>query len=213
MGYVVKALQLTIQGEGANAGRVAVFLRFAGCNLWSGRDADRGKGAGGCSSWCDTDFVGTDGPGGARFASARELAVAVANLWPGGGRPLVVLTGGEPLLQADDALVETLHLAGFEVAVETNGTKALPGVRPDWVTVSPKAGAELLLKSGDECKLIYPQEGAMPERFIGLGFTRFFLQPLDGPQAAENTRLTIDYCLRDPRWSLSVQAHKLIGIP
>lgn len=213
MSYAVKSLELTVQGEGANAGRVAVFLRFAGCNLWTGHDADRSKGPGGCSLWCDTDFVGTDGPGGGKYSTARDLAVAVANHWPGGGRPLVVLTGGEPLLQADDALLDALHLAGFEVALETNGTRPVPRVRPDWVTVSPKAGAELLLKSGDELKLIYPQAGAMPEQFIGLSFTRFFLQPLDGPRAAENTKAAIGYCMKDPRWSLSVQAHKVIGIP
>ena len=213
MSYWIREMFLTLQGEGSHAGRVAVFVRFTGCNLWSGHERDRGKGPGGCSAWCDTDFVGTDGPGGGKYGTARDLAVAAANHWPGGGQPFVVLTGGEPLLQADDALIYALHLAGFEVAVETNGTRQLPGVRPDWVTVSPKVGGELLLKSGDECKLIYPQPGAMPDRFIGLDFGRFYLQPLDGPRAAENTRLTIDYCLRDPRWSLSVQAHKLVGIP
>ncbi len=212
MGYAVKSLERTIQGEGANAGRVAVFLRFAGCNLWSGREADRDKGAGGCSAWCDTDFVGTDGPGGGRFRKARDLAVAAANLWPGDGRPFVVLTGGEPLLQADDALLDALHLAGFEIAVETNGTRPLGGLRPDWVTVSPKAGAGLLLKSGDELKLIYPQAGAMPDQFIGLGFDRFYLQPLDGPRAVDNTKAA-DHCMKDPRWSLSLQLHKFIGIP
>lgn len=212
MTYSLKSAFVTIQGEGANTGRVAVFLRFAGCSLWSGREHDRGKGPGSCSKWCDTDFVGVDGPGGGRFRSARDLAVAAANLWPGGGKPFVVLTGGEPLLQVDGALVEALHQAGFFVAVETNGTlPATEGV--DWVCVSPKAGADLVLRSGDECKLVFPQAGAEPEKFIGLDFRYFYLQPMDGPQLAENTRLAVGYCFKDPRWSLSVQAHKLIGIP
>lgn len=213
MSYAVKELFLTLQGEGANAGRAAVFVRFAGCNLWSGRGRDRGKGLGGCSVWCDTDFVGTDGPGGGKFGSAREVAVAALNRWPGGGRPLAVLTGGEPLLQADDALVEALQQAGFEVAVETNGTRPLPRTRPDWVTVSPKAGAGLVLTGGDELKLVFPQAGAEPERFAHLDFRQFYLQPMDGPRSVENTRAAVEYCLGNPRWRLSVQTHKLVNIP
>ncbi len=212
MTYSLKSAFVTIQGEGANAGRVAVFLRFAGCSLWSGRERDRGKGPGSCSAWCDTDFVGVDGPGGGRFESARDLAVAAANLWPGGGKPFAVLTGGEPLLQADGALVEALHQAGFFVAVETNGTLPIPqGV--DWVCVSPKAGAELVLRSGNELKLVYPQSGAMPDQFIDLDFSRFSLQPMDGPNLERNMRMAVDYCFKDPRWSLSCQLHKYIRIP
>lgn len=211
MNYAVKELYYTLQGEGANAGRAAVFLRFAGCNLWSGRDADRGTGPS-CSRWCDTDFVGTDGPGGGRFTAPRDLAVAVTNRWPGGGRPFVVCTGGEPLLQLDAPLVEALHAAGFEVAIETNGTRtAPPGL--DWVCVSPKAGTDLVLRAGDELKLVYPQDGAKPERFEGLDFRHFLLQPMDGPNRDRNTRLAVEYCLAHPRWRLSLQTHKLIGIP
>ena len=211
MNYTVKELYYTLQGEGAQAGRAAVFLRFAGCNLWSGREDDREQGPS-CSRWCDTDFVGTDGPGGGKFATPRELAAAVANRWPGGGGPFVVCTGGEPLLQLDAALVEALHAAGFEVAVETNGTR-LPPPGVDWVCVSPKAGADVVLRHGDELKLVFPQPGAEPERFEDLDFRHFFLQPMDGPDRVRNTRLVTDYCLAHPRWRLSLQMHKLIGIP
>lgn len=208
MSYAVKELYYTLQGEGAQAGRAAVFLRFAGCNLWSGREEDR---ASAVCTFCDTDFVGMDGPGGGRFAQAADLAAAVADRWPGGGRPLVVCTGGEPLLQLDEALIAALHARGFEVAVETNGTlEPPPGL--DWVCVSPKADAPLALRRGDELKLVYPQAAARPERFEALHFAHFFLQPMDGPDQAANTRGAIDYCLAHPRWRLSVQTHKVVGI-
>jgi 7-carboxy-7-deazaguanine synthase (Cx14CxxC type) len=212
-GYAVKEIFYTLQGEGAQSGRPAVFCRFAGCNLWSGRQEDRATAV---CSFCDTDFVGTDGPGGGRFATAHQLAAAVATTWPGerdgAARPLVVLTGGEPLLQVDGELVAAFHDQGFEVAVETNGTReAPPGI--DWLTVSPKAGAELKLTAGDELKLVYPQAGAEPERFVGLDFGQFFLQPMDGPAVEHNTRLALAYCLENPRWRLSLQSHKLLGIP
>jgi 7-carboxy-7-deazaguanine synthase (Cx14CxxC type) len=211
--YAVKELYYTLQGEGANVGRAAVFLRFAGCNLWSGREEDR---AGAVCQFCDTDFVGTDGPGGGRFESARDLAVAAANRWPGAysslARPLVVCTGGEPLLQLDGELTAALHETGFEVAIETNGTRTVPpGV--DWVCVSPKAGADLVVRSGDEIKLVYPQPGAEPGRFERLDFRHFFLQPMDGPRREENTRLAVRYCLEHPQWRLSLQTHKYLGIP
>ena len=214
MTYSVKEIYYTLQGEGAQAGRPAVFLRFAGCNLWSGRDQDRHKGPGGCSRWCDTDFVGTDGPGGGKFATAEELAQAVVRHWPdlNQGKPYVVCTGGEPLLQLDETAIEALHGAGFEVGVETNGTLSTPkGL--DWICVSPKAGSDLVQKSGDELKLVYPQSGAMPEDFVGLDFKQFFLQPMDGPELERNTRTTIDYCLTHPQWRFSVQAHKVLGMP
>jgi 7-carboxy-7-deazaguanine synthase (Cx14CxxC type) len=208
----------SIQGEGGNAGRPSVFVRFSGCNMWSGLDRDRGKGPGGCSRWCDTQFVGTDGPGGGKFEAADDLASFAAAYWPGDPfavrpRPLCVCTGGEPLLQLDSELVLALRRRGFEVAVETNGTKPLPPVRPDWITVSPKAGAELVLRSGNELKLVFPQTGAEPDRYVGLDFDRFFLQPMDGPDLAENTRRAVNYCMKDPRWSLSLQLHKFLGIP
>jgi 7-carboxy-7-deazaguanine synthase len=214
MSYAVKELYYTLQGEGAQVGRAAVFLRFAGCNLWSGRESDRSKGQGGCSAWCDTDFVGTDGPGGGRFDTAAELAAVVAETWPhrSAGKPLVVCTGGEPLLQLDDALVGALHNRGFEVAVETNGTKP-PPLGLDWLCVSPKSGADLVLLAGDELKLVYPQEGAEPDRFEHLDFDHFFLQPMDGPQRERNTEHAVAYCLGHPRWRLSLQAHKLVGLP
>jgi len=214
VGYAVKELFYTLQGEGANAGRPAVFCRFTGCNLWSGREQDRARGPGGCSRWCDTDFVGTDGPGGGRFADAEALAEAAREVWggPWEGRPLVVCTGGEPLLQLDEALVSAFHRAGFEIAVETNGTR-LPPEGVDWLCVSPKAGGELLLRSGDELKLIYPQKGAEPELFEGLPFRHFFLQPLDDPEHEGNTEQAVRYCLEHPRWRLSLQTHKLLGIP
>lgn len=210
MAFAVKEIFYTLQGEGVNAGRPAVFLRFAGCNLWSGREADR---ADATCDFCDTDFVGTDGDGGGSFARARALAAAVAARWPKDvrGRRFVVVTGGEPLLQLTDALVEALHGHGFEVAVETNGTRPCPaGV--DWLTVSPKAGAPLVLKAGNELKLIYPQDGAQPEDFEDLDFIHFLLQPMDGPEVARNTKLALDYCLTHPRWRLSLQTHKVLGI-
>lgn len=211
MAYMVKEIYYTLQGEGAQTGRPAVFCRFAGCNLWSGNEADR---AAATCGFCDTDFVGTDGPGGGAFPTARALGQAVRAKWPAaaGGRPLVVCTGGEPLLQLDEALVEALHDAGLEIAIETNGTRpAPPGV--DWICVSPKAGAELVLAGGDELKLVYPQEGAEPERFAGLAFRHFFLQPMDGPERDANTALAVQYCLEHPQWRLSLQTHKYLGIP
>ena len=213
MSYTIKEIFYTLQGEGANTGRPAVFCRFAGCNLWSGREEDR---AGAICGFCDTEFVGTDGPGGGRFGSALELTEAVRRAWPAvnteHARPLVLCTGGEPLLQLDEPLVAALHEVGFEVAIETNGTRqAVRGI--DWICVSPKAGAELVLRTGDELKLIFPQEGAEPERFAGLDFRHFFLQPLDSPDRERNTRLAVQYCLEHPRWRLSLQTHKLLGIP
>jgi 7-carboxy-7-deazaguanine synthase len=212
MSYAVKSVFYTLQGEGAHAGRPAVFCRFAGCNLWSGREEDRRTAT---CRFCDTEFVGTDGPGGGRFRSAEELAGAVASHWPGPpsqARPFVVCTGGEPLLQLDDRLVAALHEQGFEIAVETNGT-----VRPprglDWVTVSPKAGSGLFLRAGQELKLVFPQAGLPPETVQGLDFDHFFLQPMDGPDAEANTRLALRYCLENPRWRLSLQIHKILGIP
>jgi 7-carboxy-7-deazaguanine synthase (Cx14CxxC type) len=212
MSYAVKELFYTLQGEGANAGRPAVFCRFAGCNLWTGREEDRRAAV---CRFCDTDFVGTDGPGGGKFAGASALAAAAAAAWPAGdpaARPLVVCTGGEPLLQLDGALVEALHAAGFEVAVETNGT-VHPPAGLDWVCVSPKAEADLMIRSGDELKLVYPQDGAPPERYADLAFRHFFLQPMDGPAREANTRAALEYCLAHPRWRLSLQTHKLLGIP
>jgi 7-carboxy-7-deazaguanine synthase len=213
MSYAVKELFYTLQGEGANAGRPAVFLRFAGCNLWSGREVDRREAV---CRFCDTDFVGTDGPGGGRFATAEALAEAVAGAWPveagTGARRFVVCTGGEPLLQLDAAVIAALHARGFEVAVETNGTlPPPPGI--DWICVSPKAEAPLVLTEGDELKLIFPQAGAEPERYRGLGFREFFLQPMDGDERARNTRLAVEYCLAHPEWRLSLQTHKMLGIP
>ena len=213
MGYSVKELFHTLQGEGLNAGRAAVFLRFSGCNLWSGREADRAKGSGGCSLWCDTDFVGTNGPGGGKFESSESLAQAVLMTWGVRAGPrLVVCTGGEPLLQLDEPAIEALHARGFEVAVETNGTKAVPeGI--DWLCVSPKAGAPLVVTAGDELKLVYPQPELPPETFAGLAFRYRLLQPMDGLQKAENTRAAVAYCLAHPEWRLGLQTHKLLGIP
>lgn len=212
MTYAIKEIFYTLQGEGANAGRPAVFCRFAGCNLWTGREADR---ATAICGFCDTDFVGTDGPDGGKFASADELAGAVASRWPNGAddgaRPLVVCTGGEPLLQLDTSLVLSLHAAGFEVAVETNGSR-LPPPCIDWICVSPKAGSELVLRKGNELKLVFPQPGASPERYANLDFEHFFLQPLDSTDAPDATRLALEYCLAHPRWRLSLQTHKLLGI-
>jgi 7-carboxy-7-deazaguanine synthase (Cx14CxxC type) len=207
--YAVKEIFLTLQGEGAHAGRTAVFCRFAGCNLWSGREQDRANAQ---CNFCDTDFVGTDGTRGDSYPSARDLADAVETEW-GRGRDhrFVVMTGGEPLLQVDRALVDELHERGFLIAVETNGTlDPPPGL--DWICVSPKAGAELRIRSGNEMKLVFPQPGAPPEAFAGLPFERFSLQPMDGPALAENTSLAITYCLHHPRWRLSLQTHKTIGI-
>jgi len=209
MTYSVKEIFYTLQGEGAHAGRAAVFCRFAGCNLWSGLERDR---AAAVCNFCDTDFVGTDGKGGGKFASAERLADAVASCWPGGGRPYVVCTGGEPLLQLDDTLVEALHARGFEVAVETNGTVE-PPAGLDWICVSPKSDAPLKLTQGSELKLVFPQAKATPDRFAGLDFRHFFLQPMDGPARAENTEAATRYCLAHPQWRLSLQTHKIIGIP
>ena len=211
MTYQVKEIYYTLQGEGARAGRAAVFLRFAGCNLWSGREEDRATAS---CNFCDTDFVGTDGPGGGKFGTATTLADAVAEEWPqaGSGKPYVVCTGGEPLLQLDCTLIDALHAKGFEIAIETNGTLEPPrGI--DWICVSPKAGAEFVLKRGDELKMVFPQAGAEPEQFAGLDFGHFFLQPMDGPMREENTAAATAYCLKHPQWRLSLQTHKLIGIP
>jgi 7-carboxy-7-deazaguanine synthase len=213
MSYSIKEIFYTLQGEGANAGRAAVFCRFAGCNLWSGHEEDRESAV---CQFCDTDFVGVNGTGGGRFAKAAEVAQAVQATWPGASdalsRPLVVCTGGEPLLQLDAELVERFHEAGFEVAIETNGTRpAPPGV--DWICVSPKAGTELVLRAGHELKLIFPQPGAEPNLYEQLDFQHFFLQPMDGPARDLNTQLAVQYCLANPRWRLSLQTHKLLGIP
>jgi len=209
MSYAVKEIFYTLQGEGMQAGRASVFLRFAGCNLWSGREEDR---AGAACTFCDTDFVGMDGENGGRFATADALADAVAALWPAGGAPYVVCTGGEPLLQMDAPLIEALHARGFEIAVETNGTIAAPaGI--DWICVSPKADADIVQTRGDELKLVYPQVKAPPDRFENLAFAHFLLQPLDDAQRAEYTRAAVAYCLTHPRWKLSLQTHKTLGIP
>jgi 7-carboxy-7-deazaguanine synthase len=209
MSYAVQEIFLTLQGEGGQAGRPAVFCRFAGCNLWSGREEDRAKAV---CTFCDTDFVGMDGPGGGRFASGADLADAVERAWEGGAADrLVVLTGGEPLLQVDGEVIDALHGRGFEIAIETNGTILAPaGI--DWICVSPKADAELVQTTGQELKLVYPQAGHDPARFEGLGFERFLLQPMDGPDRAANTEAAIAYCLAHPRWRLSVQTHKYLGI-
>ena len=209
MSYAVKEIFLTLQGEGGQAGRPAVFCRFAGCNLWSGREQDRAKAV---CSFCDTDFVGVDGPGGGRFTDADALVAAVEAAWTGGPSDrLTVLTGGEPLLQVDAALVDALHARGFAIALETNGTLVAPqGI--DWVCVSPKAQAPVIQTRGQELKLVYPQPGVDPARFEGLDFERFLLQPMDGPRRAANTEATIAYCLAHPRWRLSVQTHKYLGI-
>jgi 7-carboxy-7-deazaguanine synthase len=210
MSYAVKEIFYTLQGEGAQSGRPAVFCRFAGCNLWSGREADR---ASATCTFCDTDFVGTDGEGGGKFDSALALARVVASFWPAGemARRYVVCTGGEPLLQLNEPLIDALHAEGFDVAVETNGTQQ-PPAGLDWTCVSPKAGAPLVVTSGDELKLVYPQEDAQPERFSTLDFSHFFLQPMDGPHLADNTRTAMAYCLAHPQWRLSLQTHKLLGI-
>jgi 7-carboxy-7-deazaguanine synthase len=211
--YSVKELFYTLQGEGIHAGRPAVFLRFAGCNLWSGRESGRDQGSGGCSKWCDTDFVGTDGQGGGKFSTADELASAVKKTWGGeGGQPFVVCTGGEPLLQLDPALIDALHHHGFFIAIETNGTQPCPkGI--DWVCVSPKAGAPLVLTMGDELKFVFPQQDLTPELFEDLEFRHFLLQPMDNLKTEQNTELALRYCLAHPRWRLSSQTHTIIGIP
>ena len=210
MNYTAREIFFTLQGEGAQTGRAAVFLRFAGCNLWSGREEDR---ASAICNFCDTEFFGV-GPDGGRFVGADALAAAVESRWPAGAetsRRFVVCTGGEPLLQLDDTAIAALHDRGFEIAIETNGTMpALPDL--DWICVSPKAGAPLVLTEGDELKLVYPQKDAPPERFVGLAFDHFFLQPMDGPERAANTRAAIEYCLAHPRWRLSLQTHKLLGL-
>ena len=210
MTYTVKEIFYTLQGEGGQSGRAAVFCRFAGCNLWTGREEGRSKAV---CQFCDTDFIGTDGPGGGKFATAAELANAVLEKWPAGkvGHPLVVCTGGEPLLQLDQPAVDALHAAGFEIAVETNGTQ-LPPQGLDWICVSPKADAEVILTKGNELKLVYPQVKAMPDRFTHMEFDHFFLQPMDGLEAKRNTKLTVEYCMQNPKWRLSIQAHKVIGI-
>ncbi|MFC7279233.1 7-carboxy-7-deazaguanine synthase [Paractinoplanes rhizophilus] len=210
--YLVKEIFYTLQGEGSHAGRPAVFCRFASCNLWTGRERDRHRAI---CQFCDTDFVGTDGPGGGRFATDGELAAAVAKGWSGREHPrarrYVVCTGGEPLLQLDAAAVDALHAEGFEVAIETNGTRtAPPGI--DWVCVSPKAGADLVLTSGDDLKLVYPQSELLPGQVEHLAFSRFLLQPMDGPNREANTAAAVAYCLEHPQWELSLQTHKYLGI-
>jgi 7-carboxy-7-deazaguanine synthase (Cx14CxxC type) len=210
MTYSVKELFKTLQGEGAQAGRAAVFCRFAGCNLWSGREEDR---AAAVCTFCDTDFVGTDGDGGGKFASADALADAIVRTWDdASAKPFVVFTGGEPLLQLDAPLVAAVHARGIEIAIETNGTISPPaGI--DWICVSPKAGAAWTLRRGDELKLVFPQDGLKPDDIGDVAFRHFWLQPMDGPQRAANTERAVRYCLAHPRWRLSLQTHKLIGIP
>jgi 7-carboxy-7-deazaguanine synthase (Cx14CxxC type) len=209
--YALKEVFYTLQGEGARTGRAAVFARFARCNLWSGHESQRDRAI---CQFCDTDFVGTDGPGGGTFADATQLASHIDAMWPDapGGKRYVVCTGGEPLLQLDAPLIDALHERGFEIAIETNGTIPVPdGI--DWVCMSPKARADTVVTSGDELKLVYPQPGAEPERFESLGFDHFFLQPMDGPDVVDNTARAVSYCLAHPRWRLSLQTHKLLGIP
>ncbi|MCV2350347.1 7-carboxy-7-deazaguanine synthase [Paucibacter sp. Y2R2-4] len=210
MTYAVKEMFYTLQGEGAQAGRASVFCRFAGCNLWNGREEDR---ASAVCNFCDTDFIGTDGEGGGKFADAEALASAIASKWPQGqpGKPYVVCTGGEPLLQLDKALIDALHARGFEIAVETNGTQPAPeGL--DWICVSPKADAEIVLTRGHELKLVFPQPLARPERFAAMDFQHFFLQPMDSVLKTQHTRDAVAYCMAHPQWRLSVQMHKVIGI-
>jgi 7-carboxy-7-deazaguanine synthase (Cx14CxxC type) len=208
--YAVKEIYYTLQGEGMQAGRPAVFCRFAGCNLWTGREPDRHRAT---CQFCDTDFVGTDGPGGGKFAGPDHLAEAVDAKWPAGrGNKYIVCTGGEPALQLDAGLVGAFHARGFEVAIETNGTTTLAaGI--DWICMSPKAGTSIVVREGDELKLVYPQPEAPPERFENFGFRHFLLQPMDGPDRERNTALAMEYCLAHPRWRLSLQTHKYLGIP
>ena len=211
MSYSVKEIFYTLQGEGAQAGRAAVFCRFAGCNLWTGREADRGSAI---CQFCDTQFVGTDGPGGGKFETAESLAMAVEEKWPATnqGKRFVVCTGGEPLLQLDAALIAALHARKFEIAVETNGTiAALAGI--DWICVSPKAGAQLVQKTGDELKLVFPQHAFDPSAFESMSFRNFFLQPMDGPDRIANTEQAVAYCMAHPQWRLSLQTHKILNIP
>ena len=217
MSYSIKEIFFTLQGEGANTGRAAVFCRFTGCNLWSGHEKDRSSAV---CQFCDTDFVGTNGEGGGHFETAEDVASAVSCVWPAQQqqqsaprvRPLVVCTGGEPLLQLDEELIAAFHQEGFEVAIETNGTR-MPPPGVDWVCVSPKAGTELVLRSGHELKLVFPQDGARPELYENLDFQHFFLQPMDGVAREENTQLALRYCMEHPQWRLSLQTHKLLGIP
>jgi 7-carboxy-7-deazaguanine synthase len=211
MGYSVKEIFYTLQGEGAQTGRAAVFCRFAGCNLWSGREDDRANAA---CKFCDTDFVGTNGIDGGRFPTARELGTEILAHWLGESTAhlLVVFTGGEPSLQLDRPLADEMHARGFEIAIETNGTIPIPAGL-DWVCVSPKARTALAVRSGNELKLVFPQPGIEPRHFEGLDFRHFFLQPMDGPEVEANTRLALLYCLQHPRWRLSIQTHKLLGIP
>ena len=212
MSYAVKEIFFTLQGEGAHAGRAAVFCRFSGCNLWTGRESDRSKAI---CQFCDTDFVGVDGPGGGKFDAPDALADAVAAAWHAthnSGQRFVVCTGGEPLLQLDPELIEALHARNFEIAVETNGTVSAPD-DIDWICVSPKAGARLIQRSGSELKLVFPQSGADPAQFEGLEFRNFFLQPMDGPDVRANTALAVQYCMEHPQWRLSLQTQKLLGIP
>ncbi|MEM6317744.1 MAG: 7-carboxy-7-deazaguanine synthase [Bacteroidota bacterium] len=213
--YAIKEIYYTLQGEGAHTGRPAVFCRFSGCNLWSGREKDRHKAI---CQFCDTDFWGTDGVNGGKYESPEALVEAVYKLWKKDdegkpiGTPYVVCTGGEPLLQLDQILVDAFHAAGIEVGIETNGTKSAPtGI--DWICVSPKANTEIVLTQGDELKLVYPQPNALPHQFEHLDFTHFYLQPMDGPSGTKNTQLTLDFCLKNPKWNLSVQTHKLLRIP
>jgi len=212
--YALKEIFPTLQGEGAHSGRAAVFARFAGCNLWSGREADRADAA---CNFCDTEFIGTDGPGGGRFDDADELAQALLNCWrrlagtSESGQPYVVFTGGEPMLQLDELLIKACHALGLEVAIETNGTIAVPR-SVDWICVSPKPNSELVQTRGDELKLVYPHE-VLPDSVAGLDFTHFFLQPMDGPNREANTAAAVTYCLSHPQWRLSLQTHKLVGIP
>jgi 7-carboxy-7-deazaguanine synthase len=212
MSYAVKEIFYTLQGEGAHAGRPAVFCRFSGCNLWSGKEDDRATAV---CQFCDTDFIGVQGPGGGRFDSADVLAAAIARTWPRnktGARPFVVCTGGEPLLQMDEPLIDALHRADFEIAIETNGTRVpTPGI--DWICVSPKARSELKVRSGHELKLVFPQEGARPEQYEELDFQYFYLQPMDGQERERNTQSALSYCLGHPRWRLSLQTHKILHIP
>ena len=210
MSYAVKEMYYTLQGEGMQAGRPAVFCRFAGCNLWTGREEDRHRAT---CQFCDTDFVGTNGPGGGRFPEPDDLAMAAAGMWPSAeGIKYIVCTGGEPALQLDETLINALHARGFEVAIETNGTTALaPGI--DWICMSPKAGTDIVVRTGDELKLVFPQPEAQPEQFEDFGFSNFLLQPMDGPDRERNTRLAVEYCKAHPRWRLSLQTHKYLGIP
>lgn len=208
MTYSVKELFYTLQGEGARAGRAAVFLRFAGCNLWTGREQDR---ASAVCTFCDTDFVGVDGDGGGKFETAGALADAAIAKWPGGGAPYIVCTGGEPLLQLDTSLIEALHARGFEIAIESNGTLPAPaGI--DWICISPKANADFVQRSGNELKLVFPQAGADPSNYEGLAFENFFLSPMDSPEREANTQTAIAYCLEHPQWRLSLQTHKFTGV-